>query len=343
MIDEIVPCWIAPIKREKMPIASSANVNVKRSVAILTYDGLCTFEYGIVAEVFGLYRPEVGGYLYDVTSVSLEGTSLHAAGGLSFTVPGRLGEIEAADTIVVPGWRGNDEPVPEAICDAIRAAHVRGARLVSICSGVYVLAASGVLKGRRATTHWRYAEDFRAKFPDVRLLPNELYVDEGDIITSAGSSAGIDACLYIMRNDYGPKIANSVARRLVMHAHRQGGQSQFIEQPLPKPNTGHRLSELMVRIRLALGSAHTVASMAALAGMSERTFQRRFQAFTGVAIMQWLIQERVARACLLLETTDSSLDQIAEVTGFGVAEAMRYHFRKALAVSPAEYRKRFGR
>lgn len=326
-----------------MPIASSANVNVKRSVAILTYDGLCTFEYGIVAEVFGLYRPEVGGYLYDVTSVSLEGKTLRAAGGLSFTVEGRLSEIETADTIVVPGWRGKDEPVPDAICDAIRAAHARGARLVSVCSGVYVLAACGVLNGRRATTHWRYAEDFRSKFPDVQLLPNELYVDEGDIITSAGSSAGIDACLHIVRRDYGPKIANTVARRLVMHAHRQGDQTQFIEQPMPKPNTGHRLSELMDTIRLELGGANTVASMAALAGMSERTFQRRFQAFTGVAIMQWLIQERVARACLLLETTDSSLDQIADVTGFGTAEAMRYHFRKALAVSPAEYRKRFGR
>lgn len=326
-----------------MPIASSANVNVKRNVAILTYDGLCTFEYGIVAEVFGLYRPEVGGYLYDVTSVSLEGKTLRAAGGLSFTVAGRLSEIEKADMIVVPGWRGKDEPVPEVICAAIRAAHLRGARLVSVCSGVYVLAASGVLNGRRATTHWRYAEDFRGKFPDVNLLPNELYVDEGDIVTSAGSSAGIDACLHIVRRDYGPKIANTVARRLVMHAHRQGDQMQFIEQPLPKPNTGHRLSELIDTLRLALGGAHTVASMAALAGMSERTFQRRFQAFTGVAIMQWLIQERVARACFLLETTDSSLDQIAEVTGFGTAEAMRYHFRKALSVSPAEYRKRFGR
>jgi AraC family transcriptional regulator, transcriptional activator FtrA len=326
-----------------VPNPVSASANLKHHVAILTYDGLCTFEYGIVAEVFGLFRPEVGGYLYDLTSVSLEDKALRAAGGLSFTVPGRLSEIEAADTIVVPGWRGKDEPVPEALCDAISAAHSRGARLVSVCSGVYVLAASGVLNGRRATTHWRYAEDFRAKFPDVQLLPNELYVDEGDVITSAGSSAGIDACLHIVRRDYGPKIANTVARRLVMHAHRQGDQTQFIEQPMPKTNTGHRLSELMETIRLTIGDYHNIASMAALAGMSERTFQRRFQAFTGVAIMQWLIQERVARACLLLETTDSSLDQIAEVTGFGASEGMRYHFRKALAVSPAEYRKRFGR
>lgn len=326
-----------------MPIPVSANANVKRKVAILTYDGLCTFEYGIVAEVFGLFRPEVGGYLYDVTSVSLEGKALRAAGGLSFTVMGTLSELEAADMIVVPGWRGKDEPVPEAICHAICMAHERGARLVSVCSGVYVLAASGVLKGRRATTHWRYAEDFRSKFPDVQLLPNELYVDEGDIITSAGSSAGIDACLHIVRRDYGPKIANTVARRLVMHAHRQGDQTQFIEQPMPKTNTGHRLSELMETIRLTIGASHTIASMAALVGMSERTFQRRFQAFTGIAVMQWLIQERVARSCLLLETTDSSLDQIADATGFGVAEAMRYHFRKSLAVSPAEYRKRFAR
>jgi AraC family transcriptional regulator, transcriptional activator FtrA len=322
-----------------MPIPVPANTG--RKIAILTYDGLCTFEYGIVSEVFGLYRPEVGGYLYDVSSVSLEKRPLHAVGGLDFTVTGTRADLESADTIVVPGWRGKDEPVPMAICDALRIAHERGARLVSVCSGIYVLAAAGLLSNRRATTHWRYAEDFCRKFPDVRLQPNELYVDEGDIVTSAGSSAGIDACLHIVRCDHGPKIANSVARRLVMHSHRQGGQAQFIEQPMPKSGQGDRLSELMDRLRETIMEDHGVTSMAKLAGMSERNFQRRFSAMTGVPVMQWLAQERVSRACLLLETSDSPLDHVCDAVGFGTLENMRYHFRKALLVSPAEYRKRF--
>jgi AraC family transcriptional regulator, transcriptional activator FtrA len=324
-----------------MPILPLTNQTIRQKVAILTYDGLCTFEYGIVSEVFGLYRAELGGYLYDVSSVSLEQEPLRAAGGLSFTVSGGQDDLEAADTIVVPGWRGKDEPVPEAMCSAIRNAHERGARLVSVCSGIYVLAAAGLLSNRRATTHWRYAEDFGMKFPDVQLLPNELYVDEGDIITSAGSSAGIDACLHIVRCDYGPKVANTVARRLVMHAHRQGGQTQFIEQPMPKSSGDNRLSGLIDTIRSAISESHSVSSMANLAGMSERTFQRRFQALMGVPVVQWLTQERVARSCFLLETTDSSLDQISEASGFGTAEAMRYHFRKALMVSPTDYRNRF--
>jgi AraC family transcriptional regulator, transcriptional activator FtrA len=324
-----------------MPNLPDAHDCMRRKVAILTYDGLCTFEYGIVSEVFGLYRPEVGGYLYDISSVSLEEKPLRAAGGLSFTVSGTRDDIDAAHTIVIPGWRGKDEPVPNDICEAIRTAHMRGARLMSVCSGIYVLAAAGLLSNRRATTHWRYAEDFGAKFPDVKLLPNELYVDDRDIITSAGSSAGIDACLHILRCDHGPKVANTVARRLVMHAHRQGGQMQFVEQPVPKANSGNRLSKLLDTIRATIGQAHNIASMAELAGMSERTFQRRFLALTGIPVMQWLTQERIARSCLLLETTDSSLDQISEVSGFGTAEAMRYHFRKALSVSPTDYRSRF--
>jgi len=310
-------------------------------VVALVYDGLCTFEYGIVAEVFGLPRPEMGGDLYHFASVSLENKPIHAAGGLIVNASGTRTDFENADIIVIPGWRGKDEIVPTSICKEIRAVHTRGARLLSICSGVYVLAAAGLLNGRSATTHWRYVEDFQAKFPEVIVRANDLYVDEGDIVTSAGSSAGIDACLHIVRNDYGAKIANSVARRLVMHSHRQGGQAQFIEQPLPKNGGDHRLSELMDDIRDRLADTHEIASMAKQAGMSTRTFQRRFLAFTGIPAMQWLTQERVSRSFLLLETTDLSVESISHAVGFGNSETMRYHFRRTLAVSPLEYRKRF--
>lgn len=331
-----------PDLQQKMPKARpGSRVEKTRSVAILVYDGLCTFEYGIVAEVFGLHRPELGGYLYDVASVAVEKRRLRAADGLVVSANGRLSELESAHTVVIPGWRGKDQPVPRRICSAVRGAHERGARLVSICSGIYVLAAAGLLANRPATTHWQYVQDFAARYPDVHVQLNELYVDDGDIITSAGSAAGIDACLHVVRKDHGARIANAVARRMVMHGHRQGGQAQFIEQPLPKADGRHRLSALMDDIRASLGVRHSVSSLASRAGMSTRTFQRRFRAFTGVSVMRWLAQERLSRACLLLETSDHSLDHISEAVGFGAPEAMRYRFRQALRISPIEYRRRF--
>ena len=339
---EIAPQAVVPISPEKMT-KKSYLISKDRAprVAALVYEGLCTFEYGIAAEVFGLPRPELGGDLYRFTSVALDGKPVRATGGLIVTATGSRADLERADIVIVPGWRGKDAPVPENLCDEIRAAHDRGARIVSICSGVYVLAAAGLLVGRRVTTHWRYSKHFETKFPDAIVQPNELYVDEGDIVTSAGSSAGIDACLHVVRSDYGAKIANSVARRLVMHAHRQGGQAQFIEQPVPKLTGNHRLSEMMDKVRGKLANTHQIASMAELAGMSSRTFQRRFLAFTGLPAMQWLTQERISHACQQLEVTDLSIETVSQNAGFGNAETLRYHFRQVLSVSPVEYRKRF--
>lgn len=310
-------------------------------VVALVYDGLCTFEYGIAAEVFGLPRPEIDQDLYTFTSVSVERRVIHAAGGLTVKASGTEADFDRADTIIIPGWRGKDEPVPEALCQRLRDAHARGARIVTICSGVYVIAAAGLLDGRAATTHWRYTDDFSKKFPQVAIKPDDLYVDEGDIVTSAGSSAGLDACLHIVRSDYGAKIANTFARRLVMHAHRQGGQKQFIEQPVAKSGGVDRLSDLMEHIQDTLADAHSIASMANHAGMSARTFQRRFQAFSGMTAMQWLVNARVQRSSSLLETTDMSVEDISHTVGFGTAEALRYHFRQVLSISPLQYRKRF--
>ncbi|WP_193367370.1 transcriptional regulator FtrA [Pelagibius marinus] len=312
-----------------------------RSVVALVYDGLCTFEYGIVSEVFGLKRPEIGPDLYSFVSYAPEGGMIRVAGGLVATTDGTQKDFDNAEIVVIPGWRGKDMPVPDRLCELVSSAHRRGARLLSICSGVYVLAAAGLLDGRQATTHWRYVRDLQERFPDVEVLPNNLYVDNGDIVTSAGSSAGIDACLHIVRCDYGTRIANSVARRLVMHTFRQGGQAQFIEQPLPTSGSNHRLSEFMDSVRQSLGTDYDIASMARIAGMSSRTFQRKFLAFTGVPAMQWLTQERIAKSCILLETTDLTVEQIGYSVGFQSPEVMRYHFRKTYAISPGEYRKRF--
>lgn len=310
-------------------------------VVAVVYDGLCSFEYGIVTEVFGLPRPELGGDLYHFSSVALEDQPIRAAGGLMINASGTLEDFDNADTIVIPGWRGKDELVPAGISQKIRSAHARGARILSICSGIYVLASAGLLQGRCVTTHWRYVDDLKSRFPEVLVEANQLYVDEGDIITSAGSSAGIDACLHVLRKDYGAKVANSVARRLVMHPHRQGGQAQFIEQPFPKNDSSGRLSQFMNSIRTNLARPHNITSLAKLAGMSSRTFQRRFFALTGMPAIQWLIHERISQACLLLETTDLSTDSISYSVGFRNTETMRYHFRQILSVTPLQHRKRF--
>jgi len=307
----------------------------------LVYDGLCSFEFGIAAEVFGLSRPELGRELYKFSSVALEKQTLRAAGGLNFKPSGKLADLKRAQTIVIPGWRGKDETVPESICQQLRTAHRRGARFVAICSGTYVLAAAGLLANKKATTHWRYAEDLRNQYPDIVVDENRLYVDEGNIVTSAGSSAGIDACLHIVRTDYGTEVANNVARRLVMHAYRQGSQAQFIDQPLPKLGNDQRLSALIDEIRGNLSAQYTIGSLAQLVGMSTRTFQRRFLALTGVTVIKWLIQERVSRASELLESTELSIERIGQEVGFQSADALRYHYRVSYEISPNEYRKRF--
>ncbi len=307
----------------------------------LVYDQLCTFEYGIAAEIFGLRRPELKQELYRFTSVSFEKKPLRAAGGLVFKATGSVDDLLNAHTIVIPGWRAKDEPVPKSWTLQLKQAHERGARILSICSGGYVLAAAGLLEHKKATTHWRYAEDFKSRFPNILVEENALYIDEGSVITSAGSSAGIDACLHLVRLDYGTEVANTVARRLVMHAHRQGSQAQFIQQPLPTTGKSESLVNLMTYVQSSLNEAHSLNSMALKAGMSIRTFQRQFFKTNGMSAVQWLTQKRVTYACRLLETTDLSVDRIGEEVGFHNAESLRYHFRKKIEISPQEYRKRF--
>ena len=311
-------------------------------VAALVYDGLCTFEYGVTVEVFGLSRPELGPDWYRFGSCAIEPGPLRAVGGLRVDADAGLELLEEADLIVAPGWKGVEvEPAAELIC-ALRRAHARGARLMSICSGVFVLAATGLLDGLRVTTHWRYAEALKAKHPALQFDDDVLYVDQGQILTSAGSAAGLDLSLHVVRCDFGPEAANKVARRLVLPAHRNGGQRQYVERPVPEQEDA-RLSDLLARVRARPDQAISVAEMARMAAMSKRTLHRRFLETVGEAPASWLIGIRVERARELLEAHDVPMEELARVCGFGSVAVLRHHFRRRLKVSPTQYRAHCGR
>ncbi|MFM0470229.1 transcriptional regulator FtrA [Paraburkholderia strydomiana] len=311
-------------------------------VVALAYDRLCTFEFGCVTELFALERPELGVDWYRFAVCASEPGPLRAAGGITVSAPYTLKVLDRADTIVVPGWRDADELPPEALLKKIRSAYRRGARLCSICSGVFVLAAAGVLDGKTVTTHWRYAAKLQERYPQVRVQPDALYVDEGQIITSAGSAAGLDMLLHLVRRDYGGAVANRVAQRLVVPPHREGGQAQFVPRPMPQNDSG-RLAKLMDWVRQHPALPHTLRSLAERAAMSPRTLQRQFHDATGMAPYEWLVRERVTVAREMLEAQSAlSIGRVAELAGFGSEESMRRHFRRIALTSPAAYRAKFG-
>ncbi|MEJ5031745.1 transcriptional regulator FtrA [Comamonas sp. MYb69] len=304
------------------------------------YNGLCTFEFSMVAEVFGLERPEMGEGWYRFASVAVEPGPLRAQGGLLVQASVDLALLEQADLIVVPGWRGLDEPVPPALQQALRRAAQRGATLASICSGAFVLAAAGLLDGRRAATHWRYAQALAQRYPAIDVDAQVLYVQDGRIFTSAGSAAGLDLMLHLVRCDFGVQAANSVARRLVVAAHRSGGQAQFIEQPLVADTSG-KLAQLLDQVRADLRRDWTVAAMAEVLAMSRRTFLRRFTAGTGMAPSAWLAQARMEEVRRLLESTSLRVEQIADQAGYRSVQVLRDQFKRSLGVSPRAYRASF--
>lgn len=311
-----------------------------RRVAVLAYDGLCTFEFGIAVEIFGLHRPEMGKNWYEFTVCAVDRGPLRATGGIVVQPASGLRALRDAGTIVVPGWRSIGEPPPAALSKALREAYARGARLLSICSGVFVLAASSLLDGKRATTHWRYADELQARYPAVQVEPDVLYVDDGRILTSAGSAAGIDLCLHVVRQDFGAEAANRVARRLVVPPHRDGGQSQYAAAPI-RPEPGRGLARVMDWAGENLHEALTVDDLAREARMSPRTFARRFREETGTTPHRWLTQQRVLAAQHRLEATRDSIDDVALAVGFDSAATLRFHFRRSLGITPTTYRRRF--
>lgn len=312
----------------------------KHLVVALAYEGLCTFEFGCTTELFALRRPELGVEWYRFEVCAHERRPIRAAGGIRVVVPNSPALLDRADTIVIPGWRNADEPPPPALLARIRAAYARGTRLCSICSGVFVLAAAGVLDGKRVTTHWRYAEKLAKRYPALMVEPNALYIDEGQILTSAGSAAGLDMLLHLVRRDYGARVANAVAQRLVIPPHREGGQAQFLPRPMPGDERG-RLAKLMDWVRAHPAERHTAETLARRASMSLRTLQRQFRNTVGLTPVEWLVRERVGLAKDLLQTSAAPLKRIAEQTGFGSEESFRRHFRRIVGTSPARYRQRF--
>lgn len=317
------------------------NPPAKHQVVALVYENLCTFEFGIAVEVFGLERPEMGPDWYRFAVASFERGPVRAAGGVKVTADGNLDLLAQAETIVIPGWKGVDEQVPIEVISALRDANQRGARIMSICSGVFVLAAAGLLDGKKATTHWRYTQTLVSRYPNIMVTPDVLYVDEGDILTSAGSAAGLDLCLHLVRRDFGVDAANKVARRLVIPPHRDGGQAQYIERPVAKAHESARLGLLLEYMQENITERHSLEALARRVGMSKRTFHRRFEAATGKTPNRWLLDIRLAHARTLLETSDLNLDAVAEAAGFGSAVLLRHHFRQHLDTTPIAYKHAF--
>lgn len=310
------------------------------NVALVAYDGLCTFEFGVMIELFGLPRPEFERW-YKLRVCAIESGLLRAAGGIQFQAAHGLRAMDSAGTIIIPGWRRPFEDVPKQLERKLLRAREQGARILSVCSGAFVLAQVGLLNGLRATTHWRYAEELAQNFPQLEVDPDVLYVDEGNILSSAGSAACIDMGLHLIRRDCGSKVANAVARRLVVPPHRDGGQKQFIDAPLGPDREHEAFSNGLEKIRRDLRAAHSVASMAKSAHMSTRSFARHFKAATGTTPHRWLVRERVQRSQSLLESTRLSLDQIADRVGFKDAQLLRLHFKRIVGVAPSSYRKSF--
>lgn len=312
-----------------------------RTVAILLFDQIPLFEASVPIAVFGEHRS--GLPAFDVRPISAEGGPVRTNAGVTLAAPYGLDAVEDADLVIVPTWRRPpDERPPQAALDALVAAHARGATVVSLCLGTFVLAASGLLDGLPATTHWRYAPLFAKTFPTVDVRPDVLYVDQGRILTSAGSAGGIDLCLHLVRRAYGSQAANDIARGMVVPPHRSGGQAQYIDHPVPAPATGDPMGEALDWALGHLEAEVTVDALASRATMSRRTFDRRFRQVTGTTPTQWLLHQRILQAQRLLETTDEPVERVARRVGFASAVALRPHFRRQVGVSPTTYRDSFG-
>ncbi|QFG23120.1 helix-turn-helix domain-containing protein [Actinomadura sp. WMMB 499] len=321
------------------PVLSPAR---RHTVAVLAFDGMAPFELGVVVEVFGLPRPELGVPWYDLRVCSADPGPMRAVGGFTMTAGHGLDTFAAADTAIVVAVPDVHGDVPPAIVAALRAARARGARIVSICSGAFALAAAGLLDGRAATTHWRHADLLRRRHPKVRVTPDVLYVDGDDVLTGAGSAAGIDLCLHLVRKDHGARIANAVARRLVVPPHRDGGQAQFVEAPVrPRPGDDDAVGRSMAWALARLAEPVTVAAMAREARLSHRTFVRHFARETGTSPLRWVIAQRVMAALPLLEDGTLPVEAVGAAVGFESPATFRHHFARAMRTSPSAYRRTF--
>lgn len=308
-------------------------------IAVVAFDSISPFHLSVPCAVFG--DGHTGDDSFRLTVCAVEPGTLMTTAGFAVLVEQGLEVLEQADMVIIPGWHDTAVLPAPVLLEALVAAWQRGAMIVGLCLGAYVLAEAGLLDQRRATTHWSYAQDFARRYPSVAVEADVLYVDEGRIVTSAGTAAGIDCCLHLLRERCGSRSANAVARRLVVAPHRQGGQAQFIEQPVVERTEDARLAAVFDWVRSHLPQPHSVDSLAERALMSRRTFTRKFRQHTSMSVSDWLLQERLAAARQLLEDSQSGIEQIAESVGFGSVVSLRQRFRQTYGVSPAAWRRSF--
>ncbi|UTY59929.1 GlxA family transcriptional regulator [Massilia sp. erpn] len=309
-------------------------------IAVIAFDGITPFHVAAPCAVFGTV-PEGHAPMFDVRVCSADASPLRTAAGFAIATEYDLSLLETADIVVMAAWHDDCRNAPPVLLDALRRAHQRGARIVGLCLGAFPLAEAGLLDGRTVATHWAFADGLVQRYPKVKVDAEVLYVDDGDVLTSAGVAAGLDCCLHLLRQLAGVELANSVARRLLVAPHRQGGQAQFIERPLPVSNSEGRFAQVLDWMAANLDEEQSIDALAARAAMSRRNFTRHFRQVTGTSVKQWLLSQRLAHAQRMLEGSDAAIEVVAQEAGFGTALSLRQHFQASLRTSPSAYRKQF--
>lgn len=313
-----------------------------RRIAVIAFDGGSPFELAIPCEVFGTVRRDLADPWYELRVCACGDPPLRAKTGFSVDAPYRLHDLEWADTVIVPAWPDVETSPPPALTGALTSAYARGARVVSICTGAFVLGAAGLLDGRRAATHWMFEDALSRRFPDTQVVSNVLYVDEGNVLSSAGTAAGIDLCLHIVGVDFGVHVANEIARRMLVSPQRDGFQAQYVDRPPVAEPDGVPVAELLEWLKSRITEPLRLEDVAAQFGMTQRTLNRKFKSWTGFTVGRWLVSQRIRIAKELLETTDLSMDAVARKSGMGSAINMRKHFRNYAGEMPTDYRSQHG-
>jgi transcriptional regulator GlxA family with amidase domain len=310
-------------------------------IAVIAFDGITPFHLSVPCLVFGVRRGGSAAPTFELLVCAADKAPLRTTAGFDISTGFDLTAVDTADIVIVPSWHDDCRGAPLALLEALCRAHERGARVVGLCLGAFPLAEAGLLDGKTATTHWAWAHALSERYPRVKVDREVLYVDEGAVLTSAGVAAGLDCCLHLLRQLCGAEIANRVARQLVIAPHRQGGQAQFIERPLPLTSSDGRFAQVLEWVTKHLGQAHSIDSLAERAAMSRRNFTRHFRQATGTSFKQWLSNQRLAHAQWMLESSDASIEIVAQEAGFGSSLSLRQHFRTALRTSPSAYRRLF--
>jgi AraC family transcriptional regulator, transcriptional activator FtrA len=311
-------------------------------VATIAYDGIRPFHLSVPCLIFGEDRTPEGMPATDFkVCAETPNTVLSTESGLGLVAPFGLDAVADAEIVIMPSWRSKLEPVPAAITDVLQAAHRRGALVVGLCLGAFPLAAAGLLNGRSATTHWQATAELALQYPNITVLADRLYVDEGDVMTSAGVAASLDCCLHLVRQRFGVAAARNLARRIVLSPHRQGGQAQFIEQPVPAAARVDLLAKAMDHVLANLEATHELDSICQRAGMTRRTFTRHFYARTGMSFARWLRSQRLIFARQMLEETNRPIEDVATLAGFGTATSLRQHFAAVFKTTPTRHRREF--